>query len=63
MATSSKSKTKTIFICQQCGNTSPKWMGRCPDCGEWNSLVETVVEPAWALSGAIIGVGKCLLTS
>jgi DNA repair protein RadA/Sms len=45
MATSSKSKNKTIFICQQCGNTSPKWMGRCPDCGEWNSLVETVVEP------------------
>ncbi len=45
MATTSKSKNRTIFICQQCGNTSPKWMGRCPDCGEWNSLVETVAEP------------------
>ncbi len=45
MATGSKSKNKTVFICQQCGNTTPKWMGRCPDCGEWNSLVETAAEP------------------
>ena len=37
-------KAKTVFICQQCGNTSPKWMGRCPDCGEWNTLVETTLE-------------------
>lgn len=34
------SKSKTIFACQQCGATSPKWMGRCPDCGEWNCYVE-----------------------
>ena len=45
MATSTKPKNKTVFLCQQCGNTSPKWMGRCPDCGEWNSLVETIIEP------------------
>ncbi len=38
------SKTRTQFVCQQCGSTSPKWMGRCPDCGEWNTLVETIVE-------------------
>ncbi|MGD2105616.1 MAG: AAA family ATPase, partial [Anaerolineae bacterium] len=37
-------KTRTQFVCQQCGSTSPKWMGRCTDCGEWNTLVETVVE-------------------
>ena len=37
-------KVKTVFICQQCGNTAPKWMGRCPDCGEWNTLVETTLE-------------------
>ena len=37
-----KSKTHTVFVCQQCGSTQLKWMGRCPDCGEWNSLVETV---------------------
>lgn len=38
------SKARTQFVCQQCGSTSPKWMGRCPDCGEWNTLVETIVE-------------------
>lgn len=37
-------KTHTQFVCQQCGSATPKWMGRCPDCGEWNSLVEVVVE-------------------
>lgn len=34
-------KTRTVFVCQQCGYQSPKWQGRCPDCGEWNSLEET----------------------
>jgi DNA repair protein RadA/Sms len=33
-------KPTTIFICQGCGTQSPKWLGRCPGCGEWNSLVE-----------------------
>jgi DNA repair protein RadA/Sms len=36
-------KQKTIFTCQNCGYKSPKWLGRCPDCGVWNSLVEEVV--------------------
>src|SRR2546426_12657969 len=36
-----KSKgSKLVFVCQQCGSQQPKWMGKCPDCGEWNSLVE-----------------------
>ena len=39
-------KTKTQYVCQECGSIQPKWMGRCPDCGEWNTLVETVVESA-----------------
>src|SRR5438309_3415374 len=30
----------TIFICQSCGHQSRKWLGKCPECGEWNSLVE-----------------------
>jgi DNA repair protein RadA/Sms len=34
-------KIITKFVCQQCGAESPKWLGRCPQCGEWNSLVET----------------------
>ncbi|MBN9397915.1 DNA repair protein RadA [Candidatus Saccharibacteria bacterium 47-87] len=33
-------KVKTQFVCQQCGTTYSKWMGRCENCGEWNSLVE-----------------------
>ncbi|MBM3118641.1 MAG: DNA repair protein RadA [Chloroflexi bacterium] len=38
-----KPKSKAVFICQQCGKESPKWLGRCPGCQEWNSFVETVV--------------------
>jgi DNA repair protein RadA/Sms len=34
------SKIKTFYQCQTCGYTSPKWLGKCPDCGTWNSLVE-----------------------
>ncbi|MBN1255906.1 MAG: DNA repair protein RadA [Deltaproteobacteria bacterium] len=36
-------KTKTIFICQQCGYQAPKWLGRCPDCQGWGTLVEELV--------------------
>ena len=39
-----KTKTHTQFVCQQCGSAQLKWMGRCPDCGEWNSLVEVIEE-------------------
>jgi DNA repair protein RadA/Sms len=37
-------KAKTVFFCKNCGNESPKWLGRCPACGEWNSYVEEVVK-------------------
>lgn len=37
-------RLKTVYICQNCGAQSPKWMGKCPSCGEWNTLVEEVVE-------------------
>ena len=33
-------KQQTIFVCQSCGQESPKWSGQCPACGEWNTLVE-----------------------
>ena len=36
----SSPKFKTVFGCQACGFESSKWLGRCPDCGEWNSFVE-----------------------
>ncbi|MDR1610161.1 MAG: DNA repair protein RadA [Candidatus Symbiothrix sp.] len=34
---------KTVFVCSQCGNDSPKWLGKCPVCGEWNTYVEEVI--------------------
>lgn len=37
------SKTKSAFFCQNCGYESPKWAGKCPSCGEWNTFVEEVV--------------------
>ena len=37
-------KTKTLWYCTACGNESPKWMGRCPACGEWNTMQEAPVQ-------------------
>ena len=37
-------KSKTLWYCSSCGNESPKWMGRCPACGEWNTMVEAPAE-------------------
>jgi len=36
---------KTVFVCQECGSQSPKWLGRCGDCGAWNSYVEERPQP------------------
>jgi len=33
-------KTRTVFVCQQCGHETPRWAGRCPGCGQWNTIVE-----------------------
>jgi len=45
---------KSIYVCTNCGNTTNKWFGRCPACGEWNSLTEEIVEkkPAGKPSGS-----------
>lgn len=37
-------KLRSSFVCQQCGYETPSWYGKCPNCGEWNTLVETVKE-------------------
>lgn len=39
-------KSKTQFVCQNCGASYPKWMGRCDNCGEWNTLVEQAAPPS-----------------
>lgn len=38
-----KTKLKTIYVCTSCGEVTPRWMGKCPSCGEWNTLTEDVV--------------------
>ncbi|GKU27755.1 DNA repair protein RadA [Clostridium folliculivorans] len=37
-------KIKTLYVCQQCGYESPKWLGKCPECNSWNSMLEEVKE-------------------
>ena len=39
-------KTKTVFFCTNCGNETPKWMGRCPGCGAFNTMEEHIEKPA-----------------
>lgn len=48
-------RTKTIYACQGCGNTSHKWLGKCPDCGGWNTFVEERVAPERKSRGSSIG--------
>jgi DNA repair protein RadA/Sms len=45
-------KQKTVFACQECGAQSPKWLGRCPECGAWNSLIEERPLPEAALAAS-----------
>lgn len=46
------SKTKPVWMCASCGYESPKWLGKCPGCGEWNTMVEERVRPASKGGGA-----------
>jgi len=39
------SKSKTVWVCQNCGAESPKWIGRCPSCREWNTYHEEIISP------------------
>ena len=55
MSFTGKKKNKTVYVCQQCSYKSLKWLGRCPDCGAWESLVEEVVAPK---GGAGVTAGK-----
>lgn len=53
-------KEKRVYVCGNCGQESPKWVGRCPSCGEWNTYVEEIVrkEPASRRPSAAIGAEK-----
>jgi DNA repair protein RadA/Sms len=53
-----KGRTRAIWVCQQCGAQALKWVGRCPDCGEWNSMVETVESKEVSPPSSVIPHGK-----
>lgn len=51
-------KTKTVYVCSNCGADSPKWIGKCPNCGEWNTYVEEIVAKESAVARK--GIGKLM---
>lgn len=50
-------KTKSLFFCQECGHETPKWMGKCPNCNNWNTFVEEIVDKKTAKR-----IGKSLIS-
>ncbi len=50
-------KKKTQFICQKCGHQSSKWMGKCPNCNEWNTLVEEEIVTGPGFKNTFAGIG------
>jgi len=46
-------KIRTMFFCQECGQQSPKWLGKCPSCGEWNRFVEEEIREVDAAHPAV----------
>ena len=49
-------KAKTIFVCSSCGADSPKWVGKCPSCGDWNTYVEEIISKGPAPKHTIPGL-------
>lgn len=55
-------KVKKAYFCQSCGAESAKWLGRCPSCGEWNTLIEEVVsKPVETVKGISAGTSRPML--
>ena len=48
-------KSMTVFVCSECGNESPKWLGKCPACNSWNTFYEEKVQAVSSSS-----VTKCI---
>ncbi len=52
-------KEKTVYTCTECGGTSPRWLGKCPSCEAWNTLIETVAEsPSAAAKNRFAALAK-----
>ncbi|HYQ96612.1 MAG TPA: DNA repair protein RadA, partial [Candidatus Eisenbacteria bacterium] len=54
---SSSAALRTVFLCSACGNDSPKWFGRCPHCGEWNTAVEETARASAPTAARAYGSG------
>jgi DNA repair protein RadA/Sms len=55
-------KPKTHYTCTECGGEAPKWQGQCPNCGVWNTLVETMATPAAARFESVAGARSTVTT-
>ncbi|HIZ02231.1 MAG TPA: DNA repair protein RadA [Candidatus Bacteroides merdipullorum] len=51
-------KEKTVYVCSNCGQESPKWQGKCPSCGQWNTFVEEIVRKEPAARPSLTGLAK-----
>lgn len=52
--------TKTVYVCSECGQDSPKWVGRCPNCGMWNTMKEMTIRPETAATAGISRARKAM---
>ena len=55
-------RSKTVYSCTECGGTSPKWQGQCPHCSAWNTLVETIAQPAQRRFAHVAGARSAIRT-
>ncbi|MEJ7669434.1 MAG: DNA repair protein RadA [Casimicrobiaceae bacterium] len=53
-------KTKSVYVCTECGGAAPKWQGQCPSCAAWNTLVETIAAPKAGRFEAIAGTRSAI---
>lgn len=51
-------RSKSVFVCQNCGAESPKWIGRCPSCGEWNTYHEEIITPVSSRNSSLVSGGE-----
>lgn len=56
-------KDKTAYVCSNCGYDSPKWLGKCPSCGQWNTFQEVVIHKESPAKSASASIGHDVLRS
>ena len=53
-------KEKPVYVCSDCGGNSPKWLGKCPACNAWNTLIESVADNPSAVKNRFAALAKPL---